>query len=525
MLSTSQVPQAAHVPPIAPAPGGARELAHWLIPDWELLPESVESVSALPPFADKLRECERVCQAPYSEVSYEVQEAVVLRRLQQMVNTTMLNPLWRDRLRNAGTVRAPETYEAWQQIPLSDKDIQRDFFMESRPGMVVPLARGEFEIVASGGTSGGRPLEVVYSLRELKDTYAIAGRFMGAYQLARYLAGTDPKWLFTTLADYQMWSSGTMVGGVLQNVPGVNYVGAGPVTAPVLEHMFSYKGPKALMGISAGIGILSELGVGMRKESRESFRVALYGSGVLSQRKRVELLALYPNLSILSYFAATQAETIGLQLDPASPYLSAVPGLHFIEIVDENGRWVAEGEEGELVVTRLHAHEAPLLRLKLGDRMIRRPRTEGPGLKTQQFEFAGRTGDVLHINDSQYSAARAYAALRDELKAAEAVDLDAVAHEVQFVNHREGKTITLFASVDDVLGMTYRTDTTLGPYGVQQMFVNALPRSLSLFNHGEANPVSIEKTGYSFQLKFVPRLSAEIERTAVGKVPLVRDRG
>ncbi|MEV8016961.1 hypothetical protein AB0O76_11545 [Streptomyces sp. NPDC086554] len=524
-MSTSHAPQATHVPPTATAPGGATELAHWLIPDWELRPESVEAVTVLPSFASKLQECERVCQAPYSEVSHEVQEALVLRRLQQMVNTVMLNPLWRERLRGAGTVQAPESYEAWQRIPLSDKDVQRDFFMESRPGMVVPLTRGEFEVVASGGTSSGRPLEVVYSLRELKDTYEIAGRFMGAYQLAEHLRGSDPKWLFTTLADYQMWSSGTMVGGVLSHVPGVNYVGAGPVTAPVLEHMFSYKGPKALMGISAGIGILSELGAGMRQESRESFRVALYGSGVLSQRKRVELQALYPNLSILSYFAATQAETIGLQLDAASPDLSAVPGLHFIEIVDENGRWVAEGEEGELVVTRLHAHEAPLLRLKLGDRMIRRPRTEGPGLKTQRFEFAGRTGDVLHINDSQYSAARAYASLRDELKAAEVVDLDAVAHEVQFVNHREGKQITLFASVDDVLGLTYRADTVLGPYGLQQVFVNALPRALSLFNHGEANTASIEKTGYTLQLKFVPRLSAEIERTAVGKVPLVRDRG
>ncbi|CAM5706594.1 hypothetical protein SALBM135S_07698 [Streptomyces alboniger] len=157
--------------------------------------------------------------------------------------------------------------------------------------------------------------------------------------------------------------------------------------------------------------------------------------------------------------------------------------------------------------------------------MIHRPRTEGPGLKTRQFEFAGRTGDVLHINDSQYSAVRAYAVLRDELKAAEVVDLDAVAHDVQFVNHREAKRIQLLASVDDVLGLTYRADTVLGPHGLQRLFVNALPRALSLFNHGEANAVSFEATGYTFQLTFVPRLTAEIERTAVGKVPLVRDRG
>jgi len=316
-----------------------------------------------------------------------------------------------------------------------------------------------------------------------------------------------------------------MVGGVLASVPGVNYIGAGPVTAPVLEHMFSYPGPKALMGITAGIAILSELGAGMSQQAKESFRVALYGSGVLPQRNRAELQAVYPNLVILSYFAATQAETIGLQLRHDSPYLAAVPGLHLVEIVDEKGRWVAEGEEGELVVTRLHGLEAPLLRLKLGDRMIRRPRTDGPGLKTVQFEFAGRTGDILHLNDSQYSAARAYDALSEDLQKAVGLDLDAVAHEIQFVNHRENKTITLFASVDDVQGLTYRMNAALGPYGVQHLFVHSLPRSLSLFNQGEANPASIEKTGYRFHITFVHRSSSEIERTAVGKVPLVRDRG
>ncbi|MEV7778168.1 hypothetical protein [Kitasatospora sp. NPDC088351] len=503
----------------------AAELAVRLIPDWELKPDSVDAVGKLPTFLSRMREAERACHAPYSELPHEVQDALVLRRLQQMVNTALLNPLWRERLAGGGIAGAPATYEDWQRVPLSDKDVQRDFFMDGRPGMVVPIAAGGFEIVASGGTTSGRPLETVYSLRELRDTYEVAGHFMGTYQLDEYLGGTDPKWLYTTLADYQMWSSGTMVGGVLANVPGINYIGAGPVTAPVLEHMFSYPGPKALMGITAGIAILGELGAGMSREAKESFRVALYGSGVLPQRKRAELQAMYPNLAILSYFAATQAETIGLQLREESPFLAAVPGLHLVEIVDEHGRWVAEGEEGELVVTRLHAHEAPLLRLKLGDRMIRRPRLDGPGLKAEQFEFAGRTGDILHLNDSQYSARRAYEALRDELRRAGTVDLDEVAHEIQFVNHRESRTITLLASVDDVPGLTYRADTGLGPYGLQRVFVNALPRALSLFNQGEANPASIEKTGYRFLLTFVPRSSTEIERTSVGKVPLVRDRG
>jgi len=504
------------------SPAAIGELVDKLIPASELKPSSIDDVVRLPAFASKLQECERCWGASFGEIAHAVQDAVVLRRLQQMTYTAMLNPLWRELLVSAGLRDGLPSFEAWQQIPLADKNTQRELFMGSRPGLVVPLSRGGFEIVASGGTSSGLPVETVYSLRELQDTYKVAGSFMGNYQLNNYLTGSDPKWVFTTLADYQMWSSGTMVGGVLQHIPGINYVGAGPVVEAVFQHMFSYKGPKALMGISAGIAILSELGAGMNQEARESFRVALYGSGVLSQRKRAELVALYPNLAILSYFAATQAETIGLQLAPHSSWLAAVPGLHLIEIVDSKGRWVADGEEGELVVTRLHAHEAPLLRLKLGDRMIRRPRTDGV-LKTQQFEFAGRSGDVLHLNDTQYSAPRAFAALCAELKTASAFDLAVVAHEVQFVNYREARLLVLIASVDDVSGLGYRMSCCLGADGLRRVFVNALVHSLSLFNQGEATPASIDKIGYRFELRLVHRVSGEIHRTAVGKVPLLRD--
>lgn len=512
-------PAAAHVPDPA-------ALAKKLIPPRELAPGSVDAVGKLPSFAAKLRECEQLTGSPFGALPHAAQRAVVLRRLQQLVNTVNLNPLWRERLQQAELPGAgPLTYEQWQSIPLTDKATQREFHMGRRPGLVVPMDGGGFEVVASGGTSDGRPLEIVYSLRELSDTYAVAGRFMGEHQLPRYLTGPGPRWLFTNLADYQMWSSGTMVGGVLAHVPGINYIGAGPVTAPVLEHMFSYPGPKAMMGITAGIAILSELGAAMNQQARESFRVALYGSGVLAQRKRQELREVYPNLSILSYFAATQAETIGLQLSDDDPALAAVPGLHLIEIVDEHGREVAEGEEGELVVTRLLGHETPLLRLKLGDRMVRRAPIDSPRLKTTRFEFAGRTGDVLHLNDSQYSAPSAYAALREEILTSGGVDLDALAQEIQFVNHRESRTLTLLLAVADPAGAEHLVEQTLGAHGVRYAFINSLPRSLSLFNHGEANPASIEKTGYGLRLAFVAPHSPQIERTAVGKVPLVVDNG
>ena len=498
-------------------------MVNQLITPEELQPKSIDEVVKLPSFAQKMNECAKLCEQPYSEIDHSIQDTLVLRRLQQMLHTLKLNPLWKERIEQSGFKDIPRNFEEWQQLPISDKTVMSDFFMGERPGLVVPLNYGGFEIVASGGTSSGVPAEMVYSLRELQDTYKIAGDFIGNYMLKDYLAGDEPKWVATTLADFQMWSSGTMVGGVLQNIPGINYLGAGPVMKEVYQHIMSYKGPKAIMAISAGIAILSDLGVGLSEDARNSFRVAMYGSGVLPQRKQVELKQMYPNVEILSYFATVQNEAIGLQLKADSPYLAAVPGLHLIEVVDEQGRWVGEGEEGELVVTRLHGHETPFLRFKSGDKVIRRPNIDGPGLKTQQFEFLGRSGDVIHLGDTQFPAPPVYKTLCRQLQEIGVFDLEALAHETQFVNHRTNKTITLIAAVDEPKELFIKLENTLGSEGIKRLFVEALISSLSIFNSGEANPYYIEKTGYRFEMKFVQPWSEEIYRTPLSKVPVIRD--
>ncbi|BAW79673.1 hypothetical conserved protein [Candidatus Nitrosoglobus terrae] len=500
----------------------AENIATQLIPESELRPTSVTEVINLPSFYEKILAFEKILETPFGEIAQESRDTLIMRRLQQIVNTLTLNSSWKDRIGQSGLDKAPRNFEEWQQLPLSDKTLVSNYFTGQRPGMIVPLSHGGFEIIASGGTSSGTPAETVYSLRELWDTYKIAGDFMGRYVLTDYLKGIEPKWMITSLADYQMWSSGTMVGGVLQHIPGINYIAAGPIMKEVFQHVMSYRGPKAFMGISRGIAILTDLGFDMSDEARNTFRVALYGSGVLPQRKREELKSLYPNLAIMSYFAATEAETIGVQLSPVS-YLAAVPGLHFIEIVDDNGKWVDEGQEGELVVTRLHAHEAPVLRFKLGDRMIRRPNLDEPRLKTQQFEFSGRSGDIIHLGDTQYMAIRAYESLCRELNKFGIFDLEAAAHEIQFFNDRRAQRLTFIAVVDEISDLRTQIEYRLGTEGVKRLFMEALISSLSMFNRGEANVHYLEKTGYQFEIRLVNHLSPEIYRTSLGKTPLLRD--
>jgi phenylacetate-CoA ligase len=507
----------------SPTPRPIEQVVKQLIPNSALNPGAVENVPALTSFAEVIKESENIWQAKYAALDYEFQQALALRRVRQLTNIALLNPLWKEWIEKGGLKKAPTSLEEWQSIPVCDKNSIQDFFTADRPGMVLPLHYNGFEIVASGGTSSGSPAETVYSLQELRDTYRIAGDFIGNHMLKRYLEGDAPKWLLTTLADYQMWSSGTMVGGVLQHVPGINYIGAGPVSAPVFHRIMSYKGPKAIMGITQSIASLIELGAGLDEEARNDFRVAMYGSGVLLQRKQDELKAMYPNLSILSYFAATQAEAIGLQLDHERPYLAAVPGLHLIEIVDDEGRWVNEGDEGELVVTRLHATEVPVLRFKTGDRMIRRPDINREDLKTIQLEFAGRSSDAIHLCDTQYPAQLVYDAIGKELVGENLFDLNTVAHEVQFINDRRTNLLTLLIAVDSPEGAMAALQGRFGYDYSRIIFAKALNSSLPVFNKSEAGDDALSKAGYRFSIRFICKMSPEIYRTEVGKTPFLKD--
>jgi phenylacetate-CoA ligase len=290
----------------------------------------------------------------------------------------------------------------------------------------------------------------------------------------------------------------------------------------IYNHLLSFEGDKAIMGMSREIEGLIQLGQDLDSSYRESFRLAIYGSGVMQPRVFTELKRVYPNLDILSYFASNQAEAIGMQLRPDT-YLTAFPGLHLIEIVDDNGQWVKEGEEGELVITRLHALEVPILRMNLGDRMIRRPDYISDDLHAMQMEFGGRSGDIIHLGESHYAAARVYDAICRRFKETDIIDLESRVEEVQFLNDRKQKILHLRVSMDDVSHLAPRVYERLEKMGKRELFIEALKESLSLFDQTDAQYRALEKTHYRFEIKLVERGSKEFYRTVVNKTPLIKD--
>ncbi len=495
-----------------------------LYPATQLKPKSIDQVIKLPRFNEKLEQCEQFFGASFDALEYSLQQEIVLLRLQQIINIQQLNPLWKQRFKECNIKGVPQNFEDWQKLPITDKQTAIDFFTGDRKGMVVPLEHGGFEIVASGGTSTGEPSETVYSLKELEDTYNISGKFIGNHLFSRFFKKEDSTPLVVmTYADFQLWSSGTMVGGVLQKIPDTNYIASGPIDKKIYHLIMDYEGPKVFLGITKSISLLHEFGLEMKQEAKDSLRLALYCSGLLPKRKQKELKELYPNLDILSYFSASQAEAIAIQLDKNDDTLTAVPALHFIEIVDEDGQWVKEGEEGELVVTRLHCNEAPIIRFKLGDKAIRLPIKEEEGLKAFQFEFRGRSGDVIHLEDHQFSALNTYEYIKKQLKNYYFINLEDYALDVQIVNKRDEKLLSVLIITDNVSDCEYMLAIRLGINGVQNLIKNALITSMGLYSKSSIKPDTIEKIGYKFEIKFVDKESSLIYKTEVGKVPFFRD--
>jgi phenylacetate-CoA ligase len=495
-----------------------------LYPTSQLKPKSITQVIKLPRFNEKLKECEQHFSASFDSFEYALQQEIILLRLQQIVNIQQLNPLWKQRFKDFNIKEAPQNFEDWQKLPVTDKHTAIDFFSGDRKGMVVPLEHGGFEIVASGGTSSGKPSETVYSLKELEDTYAISGKFIANHVFSRFFKKEDfSPLVVTTYADFQLWSSGTMVGGVLQKIPDVNYIAAGPIDKKIYHLIMDYEGPKVFLGITESIGVLHEFGLDLKQEAKDSFRLALYCSGLLPKRKQKELKELYPNLDILSYFSASQAEAIAIQLDENKNALTAVPALHFLEIVDQKGQWVKEGEEGELVVTRLHCNEAPIIRYSLGDKALRLPIKEEDGLKAFQFEFRGRSGDVIHLDDHQFSALNMYDYLKEQLKNYYFLNLEDCAQEVQIVNNREEKLLSILIATDNILSFEYQLAAKLGVNGVQHLIKDALIASMGLYSKSSIESSTVEKTGYVFEIKFVNKESGLLYKTSVGKIPFFRD--
>jgi phenylacetate-CoA ligase len=97
-------------------------------------------------------------------------------------------------------------------------------------------------------------------------------------------------------------------------------------------------------------------------------------------------------------YGTTEGFVISGQKDSIYQYIFT-PQV-YLELLDENGNEVNDGEIGHVVVTHLDAYEMPLIRYTLGDLAIKLPKSEYPSNKSLSFpmfkKIIGRDTDIIY---------------------------------------------------------------------------------------------------------------------------------
>jgi phenylacetate-CoA ligase len=87
------------------------------------------------------------------------------------------------------------------------------------------------------------------------------------------------------------------------------------------------------------------------------------------------------------------------------PYYYILSPHVYLELLDEKGNAVPDGEMGHVVVTRLDAFEMPLIRYYLGDLAIKLPREKYPEKRDLQFplleKIIGRDTDIVRTQSGK----------------------------------------------------------------------------------------------------------------------------
>jgi phenylacetate-CoA ligase len=138
----------------------------------------------------------------------------------------------------------------------------------------------------------------------------------------------------------------------------------------------------------------------------EPQRALVTTAGTLYPFMREKIAKVF-QCKVYNQYGSREVSNLAFEL-PDTPGLRIPPWGNYVEILDDEGRPVAAGEEGNIVVTCLANYAMPLIRYSIGDRGALMPDQSrgGPGLQALK-QVSGRNMDVFRrrdegMVDSQY---------------------------------------------------------------------------------------------------------------------------
>jgi len=332
------------------------------------------------------------------------------RSREQWFEPERLRRLRGKRLLRLATVAARAQFyqEAFERAGLRPGDLTDDEALERLPLLeraeLVGRPRGDFLTVADSAglfpisTSGssGTPVEVWRGQRDQADASALWVRTQRAY-------------------GRQAWHRQVNIGA------GRPAAQKGPTAAlqrlgiiPAFVNVSSFAAPEEMIAILQRVrpqvitgyaAALEHLAAAMLDDGKDIPRplVVISGAMELAEPAR-ELIGQAFRAPVRDAYVALETGPIGFECPVAPGTLHLNDDVQIVEIVDDEGRPLPDGEVGDVVVTPLFLTTMPLLRYRLGDLAARLPAGErcpcGRGL-ARLSRVQGRSTQVIRAPDGR----------------------------------------------------------------------------------------------------------------------------
>lgn len=115
------------------------------------------------------------------------------------------------------------------------------------------------------------------------------------------------------------------------------------------------------------------------------------------------------------------AEGILIAAQKDLPYMYIMSNNVFLEIVDDQGNELPDGEMGHVLVTRLDSRAMPLIRYRLGDLAIKLPKNEYPCKRDLNFpllkKVIGRDTDIVKTKSGKYMVVHFFTGIFEHIPA------------------------------------------------------------------------------------------------------------
>ena len=129
-------------------------------------------------------------------------------------------------------------------------------------------------------------------------------------------------------------------------------------------------GPDTISGSPGFLQEIARAGAALRP------MLLVYGGAALADADADRLRARFPGARLTAFYPTTDAGALGAAPAGDGVYRTFTE-THLIEVLDDDGRPVAAGSCGDVVVTQFDAWAAPIIRYRVGDRAIFRGWEQG----------------------------------------------------------------------------------------------------------------------------------------------------